>query len=231
MRALVSAALVAGCYAPKAPAGAPCDLAAPSCPAGQRCVAPGVCATGPLPVDAAPDGPSIDAPPDAQSEFVYKPSIVACINPAAPSPAACSSSITPAGVTVDGDGGGHPWDTFIRVHIDASISGRVVTALRLQMTATDGAAAMSPNAGDVYRVQSFTLTSLGTTEPAKADPMRIAASPGAVAALQTVEWPLPIALATPSTTLYLELESTSTDGADYWDLTGATPPQLIVDVQ
>lgn len=230
MRAVTSLMLAAACYGPKAPAGAPCDPSAPACPAGQTCVVPGICATGPLPADAAIDV-APDAPPDAQSEFLYRPTVVACINPAAPDPAACATALAPNGVSADGSASGHTWDTFVRVHIDAGITGRTVTALRLQMTAKDTPAAASSNAGDVYHVASFSLTSLGTAEPAKVDPMPLATSPGAVAMLQTVEWQLPIALAVPSTNLYLEIESTSTDGVDYWDLGGATPPALIVDVQ
>lgn len=60
--------LLAACYAPSAPANAPCS-ADGSCPTGQRCGIAGTCVTGedPGPIDAAlvPDGPDGPGGPDA----------------------------------------------------------------------------------------------------------------------------------------------------------------------
>jgi hypothetical protein len=68
--ALVIGAVLAGCYAPKAQSGAPCDPALDNCPGGQVCTvqAGGAVCTdegGGGSSDASPDGPGIDAAVDA----------------------------------------------------------------------------------------------------------------------------------------------------------------------
>jgi hypothetical protein len=65
----------------------------------------------------------------------------------------------------------------------------------------------------------------------KAQTAALAPSQGAVGPMQTVEWSLPVTLASPNGSIYLELENPSADGVDYWDRTGTTPPQLLIDVQ
>jgi hypothetical protein len=184
----------------------------------------------PLP-DAAADAP--DAPPDAQTVYPYGAIIAKCINPLAtpPSPSACSSVSGADTVIVDGDDTMHPWDTFLRFDLDTAFAGRTVVGVRLQLTATDATIAMSNNSGLVYESVPFTNTDLTVAEPAKAQAMALAPSQGAVTQLQTVEWPLPASLVTAGGSVYLELESPSTDGVDYWNRAGATPPQLFVDVQ
>ena len=103
--------------------------------------------------------------------------------------------------------------------------------MRLHLTATDAAGAPSYNSGIVYKTVEFTNADLSVAEPMKAQTAALAPSQGPITMLQTVEWPLPASLASPNGSIYLELENPSADGADYWDRSGATPPQLIVDVQ
>jgi len=64
MRWSVLVTLLAGCFAPTAPTGAPCDTD-DHCPSDQRCVA-GACQKGTAPVDGSlgNDGMTIDGPPD-----------------------------------------------------------------------------------------------------------------------------------------------------------------------
>ena len=52
MRGCLTAFLLAGCYGPKAPSGAPCDPAAPVCPDGQSCQPVGVCSATAIPLPA-----------------------------------------------------------------------------------------------------------------------------------------------------------------------------------
>jgi hypothetical protein len=217
---------VAGCYGPKVPSGVACDPAHPVCPAGQSCQAVGVCSATTLPL---PDA----AAPDAQAVFAYPASIAKCINPMAapPSPAACAAASPANQLHVDGDDVMHPWDTFLRFDLDAAFAGRTVTGVRLQLTTSDAAAAMSDNSGIVYKSVEFTSADLATAEPMKAQSAALAPSQGAVAPMQTVEWPLPATLASPNGSVYLELENPSADGVDYWDQTGSVPPQLFIDVQ
>lgn len=234
MRALV-ALLVAGCYGPKVPDGVRCDPAAPACPAGQSCVttsAGSTCTSMPAaPVDAAPDVP--DAPPDAQTRFTYVANLASCINPVAapPDPATCATAAGPNAVRVDADDGGHPWDAFLRFHIDTAITGRTITAVHLQMTASTNMYSDSPSSGSVYEVVPFSSTDLTTAEPAKADPAAVAGPQGAVALGQTVLWPLPNQLAAAGSNVYLELETANTDAVIYDNKNGAVPPTLIIDTQ
>ncbi|HSN29792.1 MAG TPA: hypothetical protein VLT45_26070 [Kofleriaceae bacterium] len=237
MRALVPL-LVAGCYGPKVPDGVRCSPASPACPSGQTCVttqAGSIC-TSMAPVDAPADaavdaGP--DAPPDAQTRFVYEASVAACVNPVgtSPDPAGCSTAAGPNAVRVDADDTGHPWDAFLRFHLDSAFAGRTVTAVHLQLTASTNANSDSPNSGAVYQSTAFALADLSVAEPAKADPTALAGNQGAVALGQTVRWPLPTRFAVINTNVYLELESTSADGVFYDNRNGAVPPQLIVETQ
>jgi hypothetical protein len=199
------------------------------CPAGQTCQPVGVCSATSIPL---PDA-AIDGPPDAQASFAYPAAIAKCINPLAtpPSPSACAAASPANQLHVDGDATMHPWDAFLRFDLDDAFAGRTVTGVRLQLTASDSAAAMSDNSGVVYKSVEFTNADLSTAEPLKAQTAALAPSQGAVAPLQTVEWPLPAALVSANGSIYLELENPSTDGVDYWDNAGATPPQLIVDVR
>ena len=238
MRALVLL-LVAGCYGPKVPDGVRCDPAAPACPSGQTCVtsaAGSICTAMPadaaIPVDAAPDTP--DAPPDAQTRFTYVANLAACINPMAapPDPAACATAAGPNAVRVDADDVGHPWDTFLRFHIDAAIAGKTVTAFQLQLTVSTNPNASSPSSGSVYQSVPFSSTDLTTAEPAKADPAALAGPQGGAVALgQTIVWPLPTQLAVAGTNVYLELETANTDAVIYDNKNGAVPPTLVIDTQ
>jgi len=239
MRAL-AALLVAGCYGPRVPDGVRCDPTSPACPSGQTCVttAGGSICTSAV---SGPDAPATDAqldaapdaPPDAQTRFIYAANLAACINPVAtpPDPAACATSSGPDAVRVDGDDGGHPWDAFVRFHIDAAIAGRTVIAVHLQMTASNNTNSDSPSSGSVYEATAFSSTDLSTAEPAKASTTALAGTQGAVALGQTITWPLPTGLAVENTNVYLELETTNTDAVIYDNRTGAVPPELIIDTQ
>ena len=239
MRAL-AALLVAGCYGPRVPDGVRCDPESPACPTGQTCVttAGGSICTSAV---SGPDAPATDAQldagpdatPDAQTRFSYAANLAECINPVAtpPDPAACATSAGPNAVRVDGDDVGHPWDAFLRFHIDAAIAGRTVTAVHLQMTASNNANSDSPSSGSVYESVPFSSTDLTTAEPAKADPAALAGPQGAVALGQTVLWPLPNQLAAAGSNVYLELETANTDAVIYDNKNGTVPPALIIDTQ
>lgn len=239
---MLAALALAGCYSPRAPFGAPCDPAASACPSGQACVRQENGTFCDVPPDAASDAPAtrdaaaIDTSTDARTAFVYTPSVVACINPKAapPDPAACATAAGPNSIRVDAQDGTtvfHPWEAFVRVDLDGAFAGRTVTAVHLQMTVSTSTSSDSTNSGLVYEATPFTLADLSVAEPAKASATALAPTQGAVAQLQTVDWPLPASLAAPDGSVYLELETPSANAVMYWDLAGTTPPQLVVDVQ
>jgi hypothetical protein len=163
VRCLLAAELLAACYGPKPPSGAPCDPAAPACPAGQTCQPVGVCSATAIPppdaaVDAAVDA-APDAPPDAQALFAYPASISKCINPLAtpPDPTACAAATgTTHAIRVDADDGMHPWDGFLRFDLDGAFAGCTVVAVQLVLTAPDVVNADSTNSGLVYENTTFT---------------------------------------------------------------------------
>ncbi len=235
MRARIAIIIATGCYSPHPQAGAPCDPAQPSCPGGQQCVAEGgghFCETHAI-IDALPPDAAIDAPPDAQSAFGYTATVAECIDPMAPNPAMCTSIKGAAQLVVDMLDATtlQPWDAFLRFDLDGAFAGRSVVMVRLELTATDDTNAPSGNSGELYQVMPFTKLDLSLAEPAKVSATALAPNQGAVAKLQLVMWPVPTSLVAPNGSVFLELESTSQDGVNYWNLAGATPPRLVVYVQ
>jgi hypothetical protein len=180
------------------------------------------------PPDAAPD-----AAPDAQAVFAYTATVAACIDPAAPNPSLCTSIKGPAQLVVDMLDATtmQPWDAFVRFDLDAAFAGRTIQMVRLELTATDDKLAASGNSGTLYQVDPFALADLSLAEPKKVGTTALAPSQGAVAALQVVMWPVPASLAAPNGSVYLELETTSQDGVNYWNLAGPNPPRLVVYVE
>jgi hypothetical protein len=232
---------VCGCYAPQNLTGSPCNPENPICPFGQQCVAVSDdqhrCEVGGSGSDdAAIDGPRHDArvdaaPPDAMHSFAYVATVAACIERLFPSPMLCITENGASQLVVDAQDSttGQPWDAFVRFDLDGAIAGHTVVAVKLELTATDSARAPSDNSGVVWKSSPFTAMDLSMAEPAKVGAAAIAPSQGAVIKLQVVRWPLPTSVVAANAAVYLELESPSVDGVNYWDLTGANPPRLLID--
>jgi hypothetical protein len=229
-----SIAFVVGCYKPHAPAGVPCDPTAPSCPSGQRCVSEAAgyyCETHEI-VDAVPIDIAPDTPPDARLRFAYTATVAECIDPMLPNPDTCKSIKGPDQLVVDmlDATTNQPWDAFVRFDLDSAFGTGAITKLELVLTATSDSLASSGNSGLVYQVMPFTKMDLYMVEPMKVSATPIAPSQGAITQLQVITWPLPTSLASPGGSVFLELESPSQDGANYWNLAGPNPPQLIVTI-
>jgi len=247
--------LVSGCYAPQVTPGAPCDplinncpreLTCASGPGGFSCQRPGGAqatdatpdtsgdGAGP-PGDAANDGPKGDAPTDVAqvTHLEYSSTVADCVDRVAPNPDGCITANGAGQLVLDADDSVtlNPWDGFARFDLDNQIAGRIVTSVKLRMTATSDAKAPSPDSGVVWKVQAFTRTSLATAEPAKVGNQPLAGSQGAVIKLQVVEWPLPTTTVTANQPVYLGLVSANADGVNYWNQSGANPPKLIIDLQ
>jgi Fibrinogen beta and gamma chains, C-terminal globular domain len=98
MRASAAAlALVTACYAPRAPAGAPCTSSS-LCPATQSCIA-GECRTEPLDADVLDTAPQDAAPPDAPRDVAAMPASCDAIHATSPEAASGGYVIEPDGST------------------------------------------------------------------------------------------------------------------------------------
>ena len=179
----------------------------------------------------AMDAPA-DAPADAPSMFAYTATVAECIDPATPDPTECTTIKGPDQLVVDmlDANTKQPWDAFVRFDLDGAIAGRTIDLVRLELTATTDSLAPSGNSGELFQVQPFTRMELFGTEPMKVSTTPLAGSQGAVTNLQVVTWPVPTMLVAASGSVYLELESTSQDGVNYWNLAGPNPPRLLVSV-
>lgn len=98
------------------------------------------------------------------------------------------------------------------------------------MVVTDDALAAAPDSGVVWQVQPFTRTSLMGSEPSRIGTQPVATSRGAVAKLQVVDWTIPTSLVDASGSVFLGLITTNTDGVNYGNQTGPTPPLLVIEL-
>lgn len=117
---------------------------------------------------------------------------------------------------------------FMAFDLDATLAGKTIDAVTLRLTVMDGGAADSVNSGSIWQVMPFDKASLAMAQPANIGP---AVSPdlGPVALSTDYYWPIPTSLVAPSTSVYLSVQSDSTDGVRYWNDHGNKPPALIVD--
>jgi hypothetical protein len=104
-----------------------------------------------------------------------------------------------------------------------------VDSVTLRLTATNNPKAPSTQSGEIWEVESFTLTSLNTTVPAKIGNTAISPNQGAVALNQVVNWSLPNGIVSANQSVYLGLYPISSDGVNYWNTDGVAPPELIIE--
>ena len=239
MRVVIALGILSGCYAPSAPAGAPCDPTVGNCPGDQVCRAesggffcgdPG----GPQ-ADAAIDG-AIDAMPDGPSpvmHLMYPATVAECIDPGVPSPSHCKTVNGAQQLVLDIKDSAtlNPWQSYVRFDLDGAIAGKTILKVGLRVVATDNGKAPGMNSGEVWNVQPFTLASLDMTTPAKIGMLPLAGSQGAVAKLQPITWPIPINVVAPNSGVFFGLITTASDGVNYWNLAGVDPPLLLIDAQ
>lgn len=239
-RIALTACLLTACFGPSAPSGTPCDPQLGNCPSDQVCTAqagnfvclpPGsVTPDAPVAIDAAIDGPiALDAtPPDAQTDFVFAATIAECTDPTAPDPAQCRAINGNDQLLVDGQDTTttHPWHAFLRFATGSQLSGKTITSIKLRLTATDAADAMSPNSGEIWEVAAFTLAGLSTAEPTQVE--LLAPAQGPIVPLQTVDFVLPATIVKPNGNVFLGVFPTQNDGTNYWNNDGLTPPVLLV---
>ncbi|HEX5058871.1 MAG TPA: hypothetical protein VFV99_05895 [Kofleriaceae bacterium] len=182
--------------------------------------------------DAGDDAREFADGPGSGGTFTYTATIAECIDPTAPDPAFCRTTNGQTELPVDLDDSNlHvPFYSYLRFDFDASIAGKEVAAVVLRAVISDGAQSDGPDSGEIWRVSTFTLASLSTQAPTQQGGAALAASQGPVVQLQEVDWLLPTTVID-SSSLCLGMIPVSAAGVNYWNLQGATPPTLRVELR
>jgi hypothetical protein len=172
---------------------------------------------------------AVDAGPGTKS---YAATVADCINPMTLNPDTCESLTGAGEMNVDlADTPNNPHHAYLRFDLDGAFAGRTVTAVRLQLHTTDDQNAGSPSSGEVWSVATFVRADLFTGAPAKQGSAPIAADIGTVARMAPVEFSLPVTSVTANGAACFGIFPLSTEGVDYYNDSGAQPPQLVVDYQ
>lgn len=168
----------------------------------------------------------------SEQVVTYLPMVADCVDPSLPDPDACASDQPLGTMGVDSDVGmlvtRH---SYLRFDLDEQLAGLRVTEVLLEITVSDHDDAESSSSGEIWQVEPFTRADLFVAAPAAVGPTALVGDNGAVAQLQTVVFALPVALVMPGAPVFLGVLPLETDGIDYWNLDGATPPRLVVTAQ
>jgi hypothetical protein len=175
---------------------------------------------------------SEDGSIDGPSSVTYTASIAECLDPGDPDPAFCraNNGATELPVDLDDDNLGVPFYSYVRFDFDQAIAGREVMAVRLSLVVTDGSQSHGPNAGEIWRVATFTAAELNTQTPAQLGGAAIAGDQGPVVQLEEVTWSLPTAIID-NNFLCLGIVPVSGNSVNYWNLMGPNPPRIRIDLR
>jgi hypothetical protein len=169
----------------------------------------------------------------------YTATIAECIATTNPNPPLCEATAGPGLMTIDFsttivDGGSGNYQTagFLRFELDGAIAGKTVSAVTLRMTVGNQTNSNSTQSGTISAVSCFTLADLSVAAPAKQGGT-ISPNQGAVNNQEVVNFPLPAGSVTANQPVCLGIYSVNgvSDGVDYGNTKGTTPPQLIIDYQ
>jgi hypothetical protein len=161
--------------------------------------------------------------------LTYPATVAECVNPMMPDPAACSTWAGGNRLDVDLKNEAsnmEPSHAYLRFDLDGALDGKTIDAVQVELVCGDAAGDEAPMSGELYRVASFSLSSLQTGVPAIAE--KVAEDRGGVTRGATVAWLIPPALVKPNGTIYLGLFPTTNNGVHYWNNSGAVPPKLVI---
>jgi hypothetical protein len=131
---------------------------------------------------------------------------------------------------VDGGAGNYQTAGYVRFNLDGAIAGKTISAVTLRLTVGNQTNSDSTQSAEINAVTCFTLADLSSTAPAKQGGV-LSPNQGAVANNEVVNFPLPVGTVTANQPVCLGIYSLGTDGVDYVNTKGTTPPQLIIDYQ
>lgn len=158
----------------------------------------------------------------------YDATVADCIDPAAPDPDACALENGGTRMTADAqaDTGGQR-RIFLRFDLDGAIAGTIDSVV-LRVTVPIVAGSESNASGSLWEVAPFTRADLFTAAPADVGASPLVMDLGAVVQGQVVDFELPTAAVAPGESVYFSIRTTSTNGVDYFNLTGTSPPELLI---
>jgi hypothetical protein len=122
-----------------------------------------------------------------------------------------------------------PSYSYVRFDLDGTLAGREVLSVTLRLMTTDDIEAPGISTGELWEVAPFTRPDLYVAAPQQLGNAPLAADEGPAQANAIVEYVVPVQYAQPNAGVFLSLVPTSTDGVNYWNTEGVTPPVLRVD--
>ncbi|MBK9258438.1 MAG: hypothetical protein IPM54_01225 [Polyangiaceae bacterium] len=158
-------------------------------------------------------------------------SVAECISPTVLDPDICEAETGMGEMSTDENDSTTmlPIYAFVRFDIDGTITNKIVDAVTLKLTVTDSSKAPGPHSGEIWQVEPFSEADLSNGVPAKVGGVPIGPDKGAVTQSQVITWSLPKNLAAPNAGVHLGLFPLSSDGVNYWNRAGKSPPELIVE--
>jgi hypothetical protein len=169
----------------------------------------------------------------------YGATVADCTSTQTPDPDLCKTYTYDVGMSVDQansdyavDGGAdEPTVAYLRFELDNTFAGATVTSVTLTLTTTSNVDSQSNSSGEVWAVPCFTRTDLFNAAPGKSGSSALAGSQGAVVPSQTVNWSLPVGSVSAGQPACFGVFPTSSNGVDYYNNDGTTPPSLTIDYQ
>src|SRR5262249_29178086 len=127
------------------------------------------------------------------AQVTMNASVAACVNEVVDDAAACEQAAGLGQMSIDTSDPNllSENDGFVRFDLDATLTGKTIDAVTLELTVASGANAGSDHSGEIWQVSSFTLSSLDVNPPSKVGMMPIGADQGPVSPSQMVKWALP----------------------------------------
>lgn len=165
--------------------------------------------------------------------LTYGAVVAPYVAPTNPDPDACAAENEGTRISVDlevdlATGARH---SFVRFDLDDALSGHVVTAVVLRLTVPIVMGAESNQTGQVWEVAPFTRADLFNGVPAQVGGAPLAGDMGAVVQGQVVDFSLPTTAVASGASVFLGLIPVSTNGVDYFNLAGTSPPELRITVE
>lgn len=123
---------------------------------------------------------------------------------------------------------GLPIHSYVAFALDGQFEGKNVVEVRMVLHTSTDMDEASDSTGEIWRVEPFTLLSLGDMVPLELGMGPIAPDNGTVGQDEMVVWNLAPAVVMVNSVLHLGVLPLSEDGINYWTDEGADPPRLLV---